>query len=902
MHIPSSTYRIQFHKDFNFSDFSLLIPYLHDLGIQTIYAAPITKSTKGSMHGYDVVDPHVIDPEIGTLEELKEISKELKSRNMFWLQDIVPNHMAYSFENKRLMDVMERGRESEYYNYFDIDWNHHVPHLQGKLMVPFLGKELEQCLEKNDIQLSFTRHGFLLKYYDSFYPVSSLTYPFLIEHLKGRRESPLVLEKLNEYGSQITSGSSLMDFLAFKNEWNKSCFSNPVIREGFERIVKEINATTEEIHKLLDYQFYIFTYWKHTEFEINYRRFFTVNSLICLRMERDEVFEEYHRFIHEMVSSGLIQGVRIDHIDGLNDPSGYLKKLRKLLGQDCYIIAEKILELKEDIPEKWPLEGTSGYEFLSYVNQLFTDRHGSEVLVDYYYKLISDIPTYDNIVLENKKLILERHMAGEFDNLVEYFFALQLQGVFQKEQIRKALASLMLSLPVYRIYPDKLPLSGTDRELMEEAFSRALSIDPDSEIILQYLESLCNEAKPPDIPERNSILFLRRLMQFTGPLTAKGVEDTTFYIYNPLISHVEVGDAPSTLGIPLREFHGKMIRRQRMNPLSLNATATHDTKRGEDARIRLNVISTDPERWIQMVEEWFAINKPHRSVVDGKEAPSKNDEYFIYQSVIGGFPEDLKSNEDWVGRLKEYMVKVVREAKAISNWESPHSEYETACSDFIESILATDSVFLKSCTPYMKEIISISLPYSIGQVVVKITAPGIPDIYQGCELWDLSYVDPDNRRPVDYGLRQKFLQEILQFKDHSWEKLHAYLLENQESGILKQFAMLKLLQLRNRFSGVFEKGVYLPLTLMGSGTLALGYARYFENNWCIVVIPFVPGIKNKESSSESGDIFISLPANSPEEWQNIFTGERLIISDNRILLKELLSKFPVAVLCSGDGS
>lgn len=900
MNIPSSTYRIQFHKDFTFSDLDSNLDYLRQLGVHTIYAAPVMKASAGSMHGYDVTDPHVINPEVGSFPAFRSSALKVKESGMQWLQDIVPNHMAYNPSNARLMDVFERGAVSPYYNYFDINWDHHNDELKGRVMLPFLGKELDAAIEDKEITLRFSdAAGLTLTYYDDSYPVNVNTWILLLGK-SGDKPSGLK-SAVTQYIDAIRSGESLQLWSGKRKELI-SRLTTPAFKEAITAIVSDINNRAAELKTVCEQQHYIFTCWKRTEREINYRRFFTVNSLICLAMERDDVFGEYHYFIHKLFNDGLIQGVRIDHIDGLNNPSEYLQKLRSLLGPRCYIVAEKILEHKEEMPGQWPLEGTSGYEFLSYVNRLFTDRLGAEKLIRYYYGLVPVTPPYEELVFANKKLILENHMAGELENLVEYFLSLELQGPHTRERMTAALSLLMLSLPVYRIYPEAIPLTGADHELMEETFTRAVKRNPSLYNEIEYLHDLCRDRRPEGVEKDAVVTFLRRLMQFTGPLTAKGVEDTTFYVYNPLISHDEVGDAPSVLGIPVEEFHELMIRRQATNPLSLNATATHDTKRGEDARIRLNVISGIPDRWIERVNEWMALNKPYRSFLDGADAPSLNDEYFIYQSILGGFPESFKPEPEWIDRLQQYLIKVVREAKAISNWESPHTAYEDACSSFIMNILQPGTAFVKSLTEFMKSIFPFAEVYSVAQAVVKITAPGIPDIYQGCELWDLSYVDPDNRRPVDYAKRKRLLTEFEEAdKKGKFTFVRELLDRTREQGSSKLFATWKALNFRKANSRLFSTAAYIPLHARGFEAVALAYARATDSQWVVVVVPMALARKNVTSASQLKDIFISLPVNAPTVWRNIFTGEEVESGRNDISLAKLLNDFPVAVLY-GDAS
>ncbi|HYF69563.1 MAG TPA: malto-oligosyltrehalose synthase [Ohtaekwangia sp.] len=889
MRIPSSTYRIQFNKSFTLENLKEILDYLYDLGITTVYASPLLGSTSGSMHGYDVTDPHQIDAEIGTMSGLQEIARILHEKNMTWVQDIVPNHMAFTTQNDRLMDVLERGADSPYYEYFDINWNHHESHLRGKLMIPFLGKTLEECLLAGEIKLGFSEQGLTIRYYDAHYPVSIQTWAQLKETLNSAEWESAIDELL----MMSRERKNLSEWILFKEQWLDNFRKNNLSVNAIKDWIVSVNERSEKLANLLDQQYFVLTHWQETERHLNYRRFFTVNSLICLRMEADEVFKEYHQFIYMLYLGNLIHGLRIDHIDGLNDPAHYIKKLRKLFGDDCYIIAEKILEAKEEMPEHWPLEGTSGYEFLSMVNQLFTDRHGAAELVRFYRELVPGLPAYEDLVIQNKKMILTQHMGGELNNVVHYFFELGLQGELSYEEAEQALSLIMLSLPVYRIYPDKLPLQGTNLLLLQEAFTQAkknLNANVDH---LDYLFNLFTSGDHELAYGQSVILFLRRLMQFTGPLTAKGVEDTTFYIYNPLISHDEVGDAPAKLGISIQSFHNRMIKRLRNTPLSLNATATHDTKRGEDARVRLNLLSEMPHAWIAHVKSWYALNQTFLTQVNGERAPSVNDEYFIYQAMVGGFPEDLKITEEWISRVQEYMIKVVREAKVISSWEKPDEAYETACADFIQNIMQRQTAFSTEFIAFMKMHCAEAWTNSAAQALVKIAAPGIPDIYQGCELYDLSFVDPDNRRPVDYKIRKQYLAEIK--RREGADDFFSWLLDTDKQ-LVKMFTVYKMLHLRKAHPILFNEGAYIPLEVDNT---VLAFARAQVNKWLVVVIPLGETRKNQDNNTDLSDICISLPQDFPKNWTNLLTGEK-IMSRQQLKLNELVGLLPFAVLTSFD--
>jgi (1->4)-alpha-D-glucan 1-alpha-D-glucosylmutase len=663
--------------------------------------------------------------------------------------------------------------------------------------------------------------------------------------------------------------------------------------------LETFHADKEKMLSLLSAQHYTLAWWKDTNREINYRRFFTVNDLICLRMEDEEVFNEYHTYLHDLYRRQVIHGVRIDHIDGLRDPGGYITRLRQRFGDDCYIIAEKILEAKEDMPAQWPLQGTSGYEFLAFVNRLITSRKGARQLVSFYNTLVPGLPPYHELVMANKRLILEQYMAGEWDNLLHYLLALNLGAGFAAARLKQALGWLMVSLPVYRLYPHGVPLKGEALSMMNETFRKAYVHSAAQGVAykaeLEYLRALFTEPCQDATANANILSFVGRLMQFTGPLTAKGVEDTTFYVYNALLSHDEVGDAPGVLSISVAEFHNKMGDRQRHSPLSLNATATHDTKRGEDARLRLNVLCEFPQLWQQHVTRWLDINRGfRRRTSKGTIAPVVNDEYYIYQSIVGGFPEDLAVTDEFVQRIQQYYTKVLREAKVHSDWADPDEEYETTCRAFISNILRPGSDFLASFIPFAEKVSDRATRYALAQTLIKITAPGIPDIYQGCELWDLSFVDPDNRRPVDYAQRMEYLDILTQKEQEGPDALFSFMEDHRRQGIEKLFITWKALTFRKAHPHIFTEGAYLALQVTGKEVNAVAYARHYDVQWVLVIAP----ISAENGSQETGyEADVMLPPNAPSRWRNVLTGEELT-TDGRLSLSECFARLPVALLCS----
>lgn len=898
MPIPSSTYRIQLHKDFTLRELQRIVDYLHTLGINTIYASPITQATPGSMHGYDVTDPHVINQELGTTDDLRTIIRELRKKDMFWLQDIVPNHMAFHPMNYRLMDVLERGNQSPYYRYFDIDWDHWHPDLKGKVMVPFLGDETETCISEGQIKLSFSDDGIVVKYFDTAYPLSLSAYPNITSLLQ-------LHDKVDPSAEIFTSmvgaasGADYSTWQAAKKQHIASIQEDPREVQRLESLLTTINEDKDRLKEIIDHQYYRLTYWKETDVRMNYRRFFTVNELICLRMEDENVFDEYHRYLLKLYRDKLVDGFRIDHIDGLQDPARYTRQLRDEVADGTYIIAEKILEAKEEMPTQWPLQGTSGYEFLSFLNQLLTYRKGARELLAFYQHLVPDLPPYRKLIFESKKLILENYMRGEWDNLVHLFESLGLSKGFKQSRIKQALGYFMLSLPVYRIYPAGLPLRGKSLLTLHEAFEHALQHAPEFTSELDHLRTLFTTA-PAQHDHDNILYFLKRLMQFTGPLTAKGVEDTTFYIYNPLISHDEVGDSPAPLGMTIHDFHEKMLARQVATPLSLNATATHDTKRGEDARVRINVLSRIPTVWQEHVQEWLDMNKVFRTTIDGRTVPQMNDEYFIYQSMLGGFPEDFKVTDEWIKRVHAYLNKALREAKVNTNWSEPDETYEKACEKFVENILGENHGFLSSFIPFVKTVTEHAMVYTLTQTLIKLTAPGIPDIYQGCELWDLSFVDPDNRRPVDYEKRMEFLFQLVIKEEKGKDAVFEYLREHRDEGIEKLYVIWKTLNFRKKQPDLFTDGDYIPIEISGGGLSAACYARNKGEEWALVLFPF--GLITHETVAENDSPnpqFAVLPEHAPQKWIDVFT-RRVFDTPNQIGLQDVFNDFPVALLVSAD--
>ena len=887
MIIPTATYRIQFNDHFRFQDLDAILDYLHTLGISTVYASPVTTAFKGSQHGYDVADPLTINPEIGTQEELASLAQRLRDYGMNWLQDIVPNHMAYSTQNPWLFDVFERGKVSPYYSYFDF---HPEPleMLGERIMAPFLGGSLTECIHRHELTLRYVDEksvngsatgaggGFVLRYFDNDWPVGIHLYEWICT-VAGECPEKLKVALDELVISSLSSGE---EWKAAKTRWLTEIAADPQLASYIHRRVALFNEKLPMLETLAGSQYYALTHHRLSSTLINYRRFFTVNSLICLRMEDREVFYAYHRNLVDWQRRGWIQGLRIDHIDGLAAPAEYLERVRELFGAACYVVAEKILARDEALPEYWELQGTTGYEFLSEASQVLTDASGSRKLLHWYFQEVIELPPYPDLVTERKYLFLRNFMNGELDNLLELLTTLPglVDAPGDATRLREALAMLLSCFPVYRLYPDGGTFSPADRVTISSAFDRARRNRPEHRGELDWLQGLFGAAYAAP--------FVMRFMQFTGPLAAKGIEDTSFYVYNPYIAHCEVGDTPAIAGTDPSAFHRFMQDRQAKWPNSLNATTTHDTKRGEDARIRLNLLSALPEDWIAAVSAWRKSNLQLIAVADGgRRAPSGNDEYLIYQALLGGWPADGVITDEFRERFGAYLRKALREAKAETNYDDPDEWYESNCQAFAAAILAEGSEFVPDFGRFAISVAREAYGFSLAQLLLKLTAPGIPDIYQGAECWDFSFVDPDNRRRVDYSGRINLLREIKAREVTGLPAALDFVLDHPERAAMKMWVTYRVLNFRREHPEVFASGEYLPVPVDGP---ALAYVRRHSSDWVLVIVPLI-------RREPARDIRLTLPSHAPADWMELFTGDLRHPVDGT-LHWDGWERFPVAML------
>ncbi|MGK7392331.1 MAG: malto-oligosyltrehalose synthase [Candidatus Cyclobacteriaceae bacterium M2_1C_046] len=845
---PNTTYRIQFHKGFNFKAFEKILPYLNKLGVRTLYASPIFEATPGSTHGYDVTNPQKINPEIGSLEELKELRQKLDKYGIKWIQDIVPNHMAFDPNNKWLMDVLEKGPKSKYVNFFDISWSSEL--YKGRVMVPFLGAPFNTIADNKEVQITEDNGNFFFKYYDNLYPLNEKT-------------------------------------------------SNSIKKEDLNKI----NNSPEELKEIHDQQYYNLCHWQETNTKINFRRFFTINGLISLNMQDQQVFDEYHKLVKELLQEGIFDGLRIDHVDGMYDPKSYLTQLRALAGDETYIIIEKILEAEEQLPDDWPIEGNTGYDFLAFVNNVFTNKKSEETFTDYFHQLTGDSRSVEERIREKKKNILNNRLAGDLDNLHQLLLDSDLINMpkIEKKDLKAVISEFLIECPVYRFYGNKIPLGIQEQVELEQIFTRIRDKNPQLEEPANLLEKalLHDHLKKDNEFKQRAIHFYQRLMQYTGPVMAKGVEDTLMYTYSRFIGHNDVGDNPSSMGIPIEEFQEKMIERHETWPLTMNTTSTHDTKRGEDVRMRLNIITDLKDKWVEKVEEWRKMNEDLKE----NNTPDNNDEYFLYQTILGAYPMPGQNEDNFPQRFKDYITKALREAKRHSNWTEPDEKYEKGTKKFAAALLDKESQFWKSFKDFHKEVSHYGVINSLSQVILKYTCPGVPDLYQGCELYDLSLVDPDNRRPVDYDLRDKFLKEISSYISSYDKAFVDTLWQEKFNGQIKLWLTHLLLDLRKHHPKLFEKGDYIPLQVKGKHKQhVMAFARKKGETTVTVIIPLnIASLAQEQNATvediEWGNTRVEFQEDKPHKWHNMLTKVDTRLEGDAYI-QDLFKPLPLCILKS----
>ena len=956
-HVPTATYRLQLNRSFPFEQARRIIPYLHALGITDCYASSFLQAMPGSNHGYDVIDPSSLNVEIGTEAEFAAFVEALHAHDMGLILDVVPNHMGIGKAlNGWWRDVLENGPSSRYADAFDIDWHPIKRELDNKVLLPILGDQYGTVLENQELQITFGDGMFQLEYADQLLPLAPKSWLHLLEHdveRLGNADDPQVIElhsimtALRHLPSQHERepdrvAERYREKEVVRRRLAALAEQHPDIREYIQENVRRFNGqkgrpdSFDLLDKVLNGQAYRLASWKVASEEINYRRFFDINELAAIRMEDPRMFEEVHRFVLSLVEKRQVTGLRIDHVDGLYDPGAYLRQVQswarrhaaqKLPDENrpLYVVVEKILGVNEPLPDNWPVHGTTGYEFMNLVSGLHVDRRHERQFTELYQRFTRRQDSYDDLVYESKNLIMRMSMASDINVLGHRLNLLSERDRrsrdFTLNNLTDALREIIACFPVYRTYiteGDEAILER-DRAYIHMAVARAKRRNAAlSGQVFDFIRAiLLKQADVRTDQDRAEQLWvIMKFQQITGPVTAKGIEDTAFYIYNRLVSLNEVGGSPDRFGITLESFHDRMEDRQQRWPLSLSASSTHDTKRSEDVRARVDVLSEFPARWKDCVIRWSKLNKKHKSEVEGQSAPDRNDEYLLYQTLVGVWPLTDMDDEQYrtlADRVANYMKKAIYEAKRHTSWINPHQGYDEAMRAFIHAVLVRDgdNPFLADFVPFQAEMAHYGLYNALSQVLIKIAAPGIPDFYQGTELWDFSLVDPDNRRPVDYDLRAQVLQDLneaVQATGDDRRDLVRGLVERKIDGRIKFYVALTALEFRKRHRHLFMEGRYVPLKAGGLREHHVcAFARVSGAEGALAVTPRLLGSLLPDSRTAPlgpeiwRDTWVALPPDLPvTAYRNVLSGETLdptTVGDHpALLLHQMLNDCPVALL------
>ena len=854
LRIPLATYRLQFNSRFTFRDAEALADYLHGLGVSDCYASSYLAAVPGSPHGYDVADPTRLNPDIGTEDDYWAWIDALRSRGMGHVLDIVPNHMGIAKgANPWWVDVLENGACSRYAHFFDIEWHPVKDELANKVLIPILGDQYGAALERQELTLEYDRGAFCVRHYDERIPIAPDTYSLIVRdaldawladhHGQHADELLSVLAAADHLPSRTSRDPDAIHVRAREKEVIKRRLAaltgtSAAVAALVDACVVTLNGTAHQprtfdrLDQLLNEQSYRLAHWRVASEEINYRRFFDVNQLAALRMEDPAVFDEVHRFPLELVRRGGATGLRVDHVDGLYAPADYLRRLQNHIADShtassdgFYIVVEKILGAGESLPADWQVSGTTGYEFAAMVNGLFVDTRNERAFDAMYNRFVyerRERPSFGDLAYRSKKQVLHETMSGDINSLGHQLNRFSERNRHFRDYTLYSLIStikeVIACFPVYRTYiTADQPVAPHDRRYIVEAIRCAKRRVPGvTGVVFDFIERLLLKETAVSGAEdcEARARFIGKFQQLTGPISAKAIEDTALYVYNRLLSLNEVGADPTVFGVEPADVHRWMEERQRRWPASLSATATHDTKRGEDMRARLNVLSEMPHAWKSVVGRWRAVNRRHKTEIGGVLAPDCNEEYFLYQTLVGAWPFDMheqRARVQFQERIERYMMKAMREAKAHSSWLHPDEEYEGAVFRFIDAILDRRRAnrFFQLFEPFQARIAQLGIYNSLAQLAIKITAPGVPDFYQGGELWDLNLVDPDNRRPVDFARRRRLFDGLDSLTPSE-------LLATRADGRVKMHVMHQGLCARAQFRRLFEEGDYVPLDATGA--------------------------------------------------------------------------------------
>ena len=954
MHVPErevtarqllATYRVQMHKDFTLKQARDIVPYLKRLGISHLYSSPQLRARSGSTHGYDVVDPTVLNPELGTDADRRALVDALHAEGLGLVLDIVPNHMGVGPENPYWQNVLMHGQSSAYSDWFDIDWGSPRAAARGRVLLPVLGKELDAAIGDDELGVTLDTGCFRVAYFDKWFPLDPATVSDILNF-----DIAEVRDALGEDDPDLREYDEIVDgFSSMPPRWSTEEGSrderrrrseatgrrltallerSTVLREHVRRATEHFAKGVEgrrRLRTLLDMQAYELAFWQHAAKRINYRRFFDISDLAGLRAEDPQVFADTHRVILEWIADGSLDGVRVDHIDGLLDPLEYLERLEAALSKASAgmdggrpIFVEKILSPGEQLRDSWPVQGTTGYEFLNDLAAVFVSPEGSRALDEAFreqLKLTDRHMDFASVAHEGKLRVLAGPLLPDIKRVARFLKPLTRDMDEQRGmlgRLEKALAAVIAALPVYRTYID--PRTETphadDVAMLTRAFADVRARNEVSAPVVDRLEQLFLAGRNAD-PERR-MAFIGRFQQLSGPATAKGVEDTALYRYIPLASLNEVGSAPDRdLTTAIEDLHRVNAHRAERWPKNLLCTNTHDTKRSADVRARLHVLAEIPEEWQKAVAKWRRVHTPLRTKLGRRTAPDAVTEYLLYQTLAGVWPMSAGAADPSPAdiaavreRVEAYMIKASREAKSRTSWTEPDEEFEKALKSFLSAILEPSSSFVRELSVTVSEIARPGLWNALSRVLVHFTAPGTPDLYQGDELWNFSLVDPDNRRPVDYEERERMLSALdTQFGDAEGARAKGVqeLLMHAEDARIKLYVTQRLLHARRNHPQVFS-GTYAPVVAQGAhASHVVAYTRTGGAESAVVLATRLPrtltGGAEPPIGTVWGDTTVVLPAG---QWTCELSGRATTSSGQPQPLRELLGSLPVALFISAQ--
>jgi (1->4)-alpha-D-glucan 1-alpha-D-glucosylmutase len=890
LRVPISTYRLQLHKEFTFDDAAEVAGYLRELGISHVYCSPYLQAAPGSMHGYDVVSHQSVNQELGGAEGHERFSARLGELGMGQVLDIVPNHMSLGKENRYWWDVLENGVSSRYASFFDIDWQPAEERLRDKILVPILDDQYGRVLQRGGIRVSRAGNKFQVEAAGQTLPVAPQTLPVILaraaEYARSKTLSFLAASfgrlPAPEFEDRRKVLARHNDKVVLYTLLERLCGEEQGVCDGIERSVEDLNENKDALDDFLNQQYYRLAYWKTSGQQLGYRRFFDVNSLVGLRVEREHVFEETHALVLDWLKRGVLDGVRVDHPDGLRDPLEYLTRLRER-APEAWIVGEKILEPGEFLRESWPIQGTTGYDFMYASGGVLVSPQGLQELTGVYQgflgrEMAASLSDYAAIVHDKKINVLQEALGSDVNRLTTMFVEIcesnRDRRDYTQTEVRRAIRELAACMDIYRTYvvPERNEITDEDRDHIARAAecAKAKRQDIDGDLF-DFLRDVLTMV----VTGRRESEFVMRFQQFTGPVMAKGVEDTAYYGYNRLSGMNEVGGDPGSNGVSVAEFHDYSAKMQATHPLTMTALATHDTKRSDDVRARLAVLSEIPSRFGSAIQRWARMNGAFRRKSVAGPMPDPNTEYLYYQTLIGAWPVTVE-------RAQGYMLKAVREAKMQTTWVANNKEFEDALMEFVARTLAHEP-FLRELEQFVERLKGAGRINSLAQTLMKHTAPGVPDLYQGTEVWDLSLVDPDNRRPVDYERRKELLREM---KAMIGENVAARVMARMEEGMPKMWVIHQALRLRRERPEWFgaEAG-YTPLVVQG--TKSDHVIAYLRGDAVATVVPRL----TMKVMDAWRDTVVVLPVGT---WTNRLTGAAM--AGGAVSVKALLREFPVALL------